>query len=538
MTVKRRLLRRGALVGVSIVTLASILGYTQWRQARADYILSFSLLGTHPEASAQPTLTGRAIAKLVAYEGKLYAGYGDYTDNTGPIAINPLDLTTKTFDGSQLSSPTEAIWRWRILGDKLYAPLTDPRGGQAGGYSVSGPWTNRQVISPTAHTFDIATLTGTDLWVVGSGPLGGSSAMAWRTTDGTTWNVVQSDTKSSGQLTGFERYYWVAAMNNKIYMQAHDVPGAPVRIFDGSTWTTGTTEQIAIVDDAPVVFNNKIITKKNGLSAYDGTTLTRASNFVGLAKDFYVDGPYLYVLRSNATVARTTDLSTWEEFGNAPSESTAIAVANNRLYLGNTSSELYESSVMAEPPTINLSAPISNSTVYGTTTLSATVSGGADIRRVEFMVNDMVVASDSSAPYSLTWDSRSRTDGTVTMRARVFYTSLDNYRDSTPVTFTINNTGDIDGDGIKNGDESSTPSRKALVTSQPAPYSSIAQTPAEAILRTCENCAERSSTPAQKDSTPSANKQHIRYWQWIGISLFLVAGMGVVISTLLRRPTK
>lgn len=55
-------------------------------------------------------------------------GYGDWDTNTGPMAINPFELSTETFDGVALSIPAESIDTIRTINGKLYIPSADPQG--------------------------------------------------------------------------------------------------------------------------------------------------------------------------------------------------------------------------------------------------------------------------------------------------------------------------------------------------------------------------------------------------------------------------
>lgn len=70
----------------------------------------FSLVGTHPQAGQQPTTQGKTIMALHAWNGKIYAGYGDVTANTGPIAITPYNPATGMFDATpEIVSGTAGI---------------------------------------------------------------------------------------------------------------------------------------------------------------------------------------------------------------------------------------------------------------------------------------------------------------------------------------------------------------------------------------------------------------------------------------------
>ena len=101
------------------------------------------------------------------------------------------------------------------------------------------------------------------------------------------------------------------------------------------------------------------------------------------------------------------------------------------------------------PPTASLTAPANGSTVSGTTTLSATASDNVAVDHVNFLVDGSIVGSDSSAPYSISWNSASVADGVHAFSARAFDTAdnqgtssdnsvtVSNVLDTTPPTSTI-----------------------------------------------------------------------------------------------------
>lgn len=311
--------------------------------ANADDLI-FTYVGTHPQAAAQTTVQGKRIDRLTAFNNKLYIGYGDYTNNTGPIIINAYDPSVSAFTGSLASVPTEAIKNFREINGKLYAPTIDPIGGESkGGYAVGEPWSTKLPVD-AIHMYDMCTFDGSDLWMFGGQDY---AATAWRSTDnGVSWTIMQTSTPSGGD---FGRYYWGAVLNGSLYMQSdplNSATNAAVQIYDGTTWTTGTTTSIAGSDEQPVVFAGNIITKRNGLSAFDGTTLTKVNSFTRSAEDLCVHGGYLYVLDYNSVISRTTDLITWETVCGAPSNATTIAILNDRIYIGSIDSKLYESSLM------------------------------------------------------------------------------------------------------------------------------------------------------------------------------------------------
>lgn len=92
-------------------------------------------------------------------------------------------------------------------------------------------------------------------------------------------------------------------------------------------------------------------------------------------------------------------------------------------------------------PTTDTTAPTataSESGTAGTITLSATANDNVGVTRVDFLVDNVVKGSDTTAPYSLTLDSKTLTNGSHTLVARA-YDAAGNSGASTAVTFSINN---------------------------------------------------------------------------------------------------
>jgi peptidoglycan/xylan/chitin deacetylase (PgdA/CDA1 family) len=69
-------------------------------------------------------------------------------------------------------------------------------------------------------------------------------------------------------------------------------------------------------------------------------------------------------------------------------------------------------------PTVSLTAPSSGATLSGPVTFTANASSAIGISRVDFLVNGVVTATATSAPYTATWDSTTVGDGPVTVTAR------------------------------------------------------------------------------------------------------------------------
>ncbi len=86
------------------------------------------------------------------------------------------------------------------------------------------------------------------------------------------------------------------------------------------------------------------------------------------------------------------------------------------------------------PPTVSAST-VGNG---GSITLSATASDDIGVANVEFYIDDVLRGSDSSAPYSLVFDSRTIANGTHSLTAKAF-DAAGNTATSSAVPFTISN---------------------------------------------------------------------------------------------------
>lgn len=89
------------------------------------------------------------------------------------------------------------------------------------------------------------------------------------------------------------------------------------------------------------------------------------------------------------------------------------------------------------PPTVSLTAPVSNSTLSGVITLSATASDNVAIQSVQFMVDGVNIGNpDAISPYSIQWDSSSVQNGSHIIKAITKDTS-GNQTTSSLVSITI-----------------------------------------------------------------------------------------------------
>ncbi len=71
------------------------------------------------------------------------------------------------------------------------------------------------------------------------------------------------------------------------------------------------------------------------------------------------------------------------------------------------------------PPTISMTAPVNGATVSGITTVSATASDNIAVVGVQFLLDGVALgAEDTTAPFSISWDSATASSGSHTLSAQ------------------------------------------------------------------------------------------------------------------------
>ena len=109
------------------------------------------------------------------FDGKIFAGYGDYGEDTGPIQLRYFDTTTGLFGDVLSALNTEAIFRIRNIGSQTYALTTDPLEQMTGGYHFSVGSSNGLLWSAMdglagLHFYDLASYeSNSHLFLAGSG---------------------------------------------------------------------------------------------------------------------------------------------------------------------------------------------------------------------------------------------------------------------------------------------------------------------------------------------------------------------------------
>ncbi|HEV2493972.1 MAG TPA: Ig-like domain-containing protein [Terriglobia bacterium] len=101
-------------------------------------------------------------------------------------------------------------------------------------------------------------------------------------------------------------------------------------------------------------------------------------------------------------------------------------------------SNLAPASADTTPPTVTITSPATGATVSGSVTIAASASDDVSVSRVELWLDGALVATDTSAPYSFTWNTATAANGSHTLQTKA-YDPAGNIGTSAIVTVTVSN---------------------------------------------------------------------------------------------------
>lgn len=354
------------------------------------------------DAAATHNGAGSSIEDLAVKDGQVYAGYGDYDANVGPIAINSYDLGSGAATQRYLldGEDAQAI---HVFDGNLYIPDTDSKLSWTApvGYATdaSGAWAYQNIAdgSGMEHVFDLAKV-GQNIFVAGSmvnpdkpkyGPYAELAVIKASHDGGKTWAIERTQA-STDMNNGYDRYYWLGVAGGKVYAQATlDSQAAPLEVWAGGTWTTAPHANINVFAPKTVSLGSKTLFPNGGqVGWFDGdakgkaaTTLVSAvlpapAGFYAGVDDLYSDGATAYALgrifkasdntSSYSSIWRSTDGVTWTKLEDVAvsfpqrywnhdgtllpltDSLSSIAVTGNTIYLGATQGTIYQTPL---PPT-------------------------------------------------------------------------------------------------------------------------------------------------------------------------------------------
>ncbi len=330
---------------------------------------SFFVAGIHPTATLQNSTTGKQLKTLFPWKGKLYSGYGDYGDNTGPIAIYSFSPDSLTFT-YEATANTEAVYNYRAINGMLYAPAIDRRGsGDFAKMDSTGIWANYKFGTYNSeHVYDAARFNDSVLFMAGSR---GKNATIWKSSNnGKSWNEILSDSAISGKSGDFARFYFSGMYNGNLYVQARDYYGSlhpKSKVYNGASWNDGPSlfPTLGSLGWRPEVFAGKMVYRgwepggTTPLRSFDGNNITWVGSLYVF--DCFIDSNYMYAVVDSGygikNLRRTKDLIIWENLLKVPYTSISLAILNDKLFIGTIDSKILQYTKPVSLLTITLTTP-------------------------------------------------------------------------------------------------------------------------------------------------------------------------------------
>lgn len=330
------------------------------------------LVATSSIAAAQATAVGQELHQVTVYDGRLYASYGDYGANTGPIDVISLDLAnTAAGFTSEATLHTEETWLYRNAGSRQFVSYIDPQGygdgtqGQLAIAATPGTWRIVTNVTPVPIHVMACCETADGIFLFGAAnepdpPNGG--ATVWRSTDdGATWTVSLAPRPDP---TNGARFYAPMLYGDVIETQLVTSPTVVYR-WEGASWSVvadqapgsvvaeavpftylGTAFQFCLNDSKPQghVVDSQWHIRTQAADAAVRDTIT-ATIPVVRARGAVVDGAYLYLLDQDGSVWRAADDLVWTRLFTLDLIPASLAVDGTTAYFGTADSKVYSTPI-------------------------------------------------------------------------------------------------------------------------------------------------------------------------------------------------
>lgn len=307
---------------------------------------TLQLVGKNRWAARQRSTAGRSIQAVEYHNGQIYVGFGDWRANTGPVAVTSWDPALADWV-LHYSAGTEAIERYRTLGESLLVPYTDPE--QAADYAQGPPWRQARATPATResfyHVFD-AVGTRTDRFLIGTRHNTGEALVMQLQDDGTWAETLL--------LAGRSDWFWYGAVLNDMLVVQSEQQGSfrysngqwePVpALFSNprmrSVVSTGNRVAGISRDLEPRRFRSELA-RAGHLHVSNGTELMKDTDATALDLNTDQATGWVYLLR-NDRIERSRDLLEWETLAlPVPPGATALDVAEGNIWVGTADSSLW-----------------------------------------------------------------------------------------------------------------------------------------------------------------------------------------------------
>jgi|GEM_PF-1516675 len=371
---------------------------------------------------------------------------GALTVNQPPVANAGLDLTVTDlngdtlefvhFDGRGSTDPDGSIvsYNWTENGNPLNNAVTFTITMPIGVHTVQLEVTDNQgatstdivVITVIANTpappIDSFSATPTSI------TLGESSILSWTTTG------AESVVINAGPDLPLDGSISVIPTTTTLYILTAIGPG-----IASSANVTVTVNPAPPSDNTPP---STSITSPAGGATVNGTITisATASDNVGVTQvQFFVDGVLLST-DTTAPYSASWDTNTADDGSHALSAKALDAAGNEGTSpTVNVTVDNGAPPQDTTPPTVGITSPAEGATVAGTATISASAADNVGVTAVEFYVDTQLFSTDTTAPYSASWDTNIVPDRSHALSAKAL-DAAGNEGTSPTVNVTVQNT--------------------------------------------------------------------------------------------------
>ena len=180
--------------------------------------LGIPLLSQYTDESTA-AVRARCAWDMVAYEGNVYIGCGDYDTKMGPVYVWSYHPDEKAWRSSAESLPDEQIRRYALVDGTLCILGTDPKGDwDMGSYYLlsEGEWQEHRVLPSGIHCFDAVAFDGKLFFGLG---VNSGDLPVVMTEDGETFEAVSfvRDGEEIDTSASFVRVYNLMVYDGVLY---------------------------------------------------------------------------------------------------------------------------------------------------------------------------------------------------------------------------------------------------------------------------------------------------------------------------------
>jgi glucose/arabinose dehydrogenase/chitodextrinase len=346
------------------------------------------------------------------------------TDSVTSVTQMRFSNNGTSYSTAEAFAPTKA---WTLSNGAGTKTVSVQFRDAAGNWSTAT--TDTIVLDTTAPTISGQTATNIT---------GNTAQINWTTNEAATSRVEYGLTTSYGSSTALDP---TLATTHSVALTAlapNTTYNYRVRSIDAAgnerIGSNGTFTTIAVVDTTPP-------STPTGLTA---TAISSAQ--INLSWNASTDNVAVtgYQIFRNGAQVGTSTTTAFSDTGLSPSTSYSYTVRAVDAAANPSAQSAPASTTTLAPdttlPTATVTAPTGSAPLSGTITISASASDNIGVSGVTFLVDNVVVGGgeDTTAPYSVSWDSTTVQNGVHTIVARARDTS-GNTGDSVPLSVTVSN---------------------------------------------------------------------------------------------------